>query len=56
MKPIKKAKTESRRGPNLEQLVELGKERGYLTYKEVNDLLPHDIVSAEQIDNERTAA
>ena len=33
------------------QLIELGKERGYLTYKEVNELLPDDMVSSEQIDD-----
>ena len=35
----------------LEELISLGKEKGYLTYDEVNDLLPSDIVSPEQIDD-----
>ena len=35
----------------LEDLISLGKEKGYLTYDEVNDLLPSDIVSPEQIDD-----
>jgi len=29
----------------------MGKEKGFLTYEEVNDLLPPDIVSSEQIDD-----
>ena len=32
------------------QLIELGKEKGFLTYEEVNDLLPSDILSPKQID------
>jgi RNA polymerase primary sigma factor len=35
----------------LKKLISLGKEKGYLTYKEVNDALPPDIVSSEQIDD-----
>jgi RNA polymerase primary sigma factor len=35
----------------MKQLIDLGKEKGFLTYDEVNDLLPSDIVSAEQIDD-----
>ncbi|MBN1946154.1 MAG: RNA polymerase sigma factor RpoD [Bradymonadales bacterium] len=35
----------------IEQLVTLGKERGYLTYEEVNDALPSDVLSADQIDD-----
>ena len=33
------------------QLIDMGKERGFLTYKEVNDILPSDIFSPEQIDD-----
>ncbi len=33
------------------QLIDMGKEKGFLTYKEVNDILPSDIFSPEQIDN-----
>jgi RNA polymerase primary sigma factor len=29
----------------------LGKEKGFLTYDEVNDLLPSDVVSSDQIDD-----
>jgi len=32
------------------QLIELGKEKGFLTYEEVNDILPSDIFSPNQID------
>ncbi|MBI4496098.1 MAG: RNA polymerase sigma factor RpoD, partial [Deltaproteobacteria bacterium] len=35
----------------LKQLINMGKEKGYLTYDEVNDLLPPDIVSSDQIDD-----
>ena len=34
----------------LRQLIALGKERGYLTYAEVNDHLPEDVSDAEQIE------
>ena len=33
------------------KLLSLGEERGFLTYDDVNDLLPTDIVSSEQIDD-----
>ena len=32
------------------QLIELGKEKGFLTYEEVNDILPSEIFSPKQID------
>lgn len=35
----------------VKQLIDLGKEKGFLTYDEVNDLLPPDIVSSDQIDD-----
>ncbi|HEY3179386.1 MAG TPA: RNA polymerase sigma factor RpoD [Casimicrobiaceae bacterium] len=34
----------------LKNLIVLGKERGYLTYAEINDHLPDDILDAEQIE------
>ncbi len=34
----------------LKNLIVLGKERGYLTYAEINDHLPEDILDAEQIE------
>ncbi|OGR33034.1 MAG: RNA polymerase sigma factor RpoD [Desulfuromonadales bacterium GWD2_61_12] len=35
----------------VQQLIDLGKEKGYLTYEDVNDLLPADMVSSDQIDD-----
>ena len=33
------------------QLIAMGKERGYLLYDEVNDLLPAEVHSSEEIDD-----
>ena len=44
------ADAEARR-TRLKNLIVLGKERGYLTYAEVNDHLPDDMLDAEQIEN-----
>ncbi len=41
------------RKPKMEQvkqLIDIGKEKGFLTYDEVNDVLPPDMVSPDQID------
>ncbi|MGE5769682.1 MAG: RNA polymerase sigma factor region1.1 domain-containing protein, partial [Betaproteobacteria bacterium] len=38
------------RKTRLKNLIKLGKERGYLTYAEINDHLPDDIVDAESIE------
>src|SRR6056297_2346257 len=35
----------------VQQLIDLGKEKGYLTYDEVNDALPTDMVSSEHLDD-----
>jgi RNA polymerase primary sigma factor len=35
----------------VKKLIDLAKEKGYLTYDEVNDMLPADIVSPDQIDD-----
>src|SRR5512140_656003 len=35
----------------VKQLIDMGKEKGFLTYDEVNDILPPDVVSSEQIDD-----
>src|SRR3989339_837785 len=32
-------------------LIEKGKEKGYLTYQEVNEIIPEDVISPEEIDN-----
>jgi RNA polymerase primary sigma factor len=42
--------TEAQR-TRLKNLIMLGKERGFLTYAEINDHLPDDMVDAEQIDS-----
>ena len=39
------------RKTRLKTLIKLGKERGYLTYAEINDHLPDDLVDAEQIES-----
>ena len=39
------------RRTRLKTLIALGKERGYLTYAEINDHLPDDLVDAEQIES-----
>lgn len=35
----------------VKQLITMGKEKGFLTYNEVNDVLPSEIVSPDQIDD-----
>ena len=45
-----KADVEARR-TRLKNLIMLGKERGYLTYAEVNDHLPDEMLDAEQIES-----
>ncbi|MDR2614367.1 MAG: RNA polymerase sigma factor RpoD, partial [Candidatus Accumulibacter sp.] len=42
---------EETRKTRLKTLIKLGKERGFLTYAEVNDHLPDDLVDAEQIES-----
>jgi RNA polymerase primary sigma factor len=36
---------------DLRQLISIGKEKGYLTYDEVNSVLPDELVSSEKIDD-----
>jgi len=33
------------------KLISLGEEKGFLTYDDVNDLLPSDVISSDQIDD-----
>ena len=42
--------TGSKQAQQLKELIARGKEQGYLTYTEVNDHLPNDIVDPEQIE------
>jgi len=39
------------KSPDMKILISMGKEKGYLTYDEVNDILPPDVVSPEHIDD-----
>ena len=36
---------------DLKKLIDAGKEKGYLTYDQVNDLIPHDVHSPEDLDD-----
>jgi len=36
---------------DIKKLVDAGKEKGYLTYDQVNDLIPHDVHSPEDLDD-----
>ncbi len=36
---------------DIKKLVDAGKEKGYLTYDQVNELIPHDVVSPEDLDD-----
>src|SRR5258705_6108956 len=49
-KELSPAEAEARR-LRLKNLIVLGKERSYLTYAEINDHLPDDMLDAEQIEN-----
>lgn len=52
----KKSKKKSRRSiKGLDKLIEIGKVKGQLSYDEINDLLPKNIVSSEDIDEVITA-
>jgi RNA polymerase primary sigma factor len=41
----------NKKAQQLKNLIARGKEQGYLTYTEVNDHLPNDIVDPEQIED-----
>jgi len=47
---VKQAEVEAQK-KRLKNLIVLGKERGYLTYAEINDHLPDDMTDAEQIES-----
>ncbi len=36
---------------NLKRLIDIGKDKGYITYEELNDDLPEEIISSEHIDD-----
>jgi len=48
--PVQPVDMETKR-TRLKTLIALGKERGFLTYAEINDHLPDDLVDAEQIES-----
>jgi RNA polymerase primary sigma factor len=43
-------KRTSKMNKDIKKLIAIGKEKGHLTYDEVNELLPEDMVSSEEID------
>jgi RNA polymerase primary sigma factor len=45
MKPAAKPKSE-----HVSKILAVGKEKGYITYKQVNDILPEEAVSSQEID------
>lgn len=45
---MKKRDEEAKKG--MEKIISLGKQKGFLTYDEVNDLLPQELSSSEEID------
>ncbi|MBG61462.1 MAG: RNA polymerase sigma factor RpoD [Woeseiaceae bacterium] len=49
--PDEKKGLVSQQAQQLKDLIARGKEQGYLTYSEVNDHMPNDIVDPEQIDD-----
>src|SRR5512135_3186833 len=51
--PIEGAKTLAfdEKFDQVNKLITIGKEKGYLLYDEVNDLLPSDVHSAEDLDD-----
>jgi RNA polymerase primary sigma factor len=44
----------SRKIAEVEKLINIGKEKGYLTYDQVNEYLPSDILSGDQLDDVMT--
>ena len=49
LKALTPVEAEARR-TRLKNLIKLGKERGFLTYAEINDHLPDEMLDAEQIE------
>ena len=50
-KIVKQNKQKLKKGEVEKLLIEKGKEKGYLTYQEVNEIIPEDVISPEEIDN-----
>jgi len=54
MPPVDKEKNYMKRVINsdeVKKLISLGEEKGFLTYDDMNDMLPSDVVSSDQIDD-----
>jgi RNA polymerase primary sigma factor len=47
--------TNGRDRKEVQQLIDLGKSKGFLTYEEVNDALPPDVVAADQVEDVMSA-
>ncbi len=47
----KNRKSINKKGEEIKKLISLGREKGHLTYEEVNDILPEDVTSSDEIDN-----
>ena len=45
-----KTTSETHKKNALNSLIVIGKEQGYLTYSEINDLLPEDLLTPEQVE------
>jgi len=50
-KAVKLSKLKLKKNEVEKLLIEKGKEKGYLTYQEVNEIIPEDVISPEEIDN-----
>jgi RNA polymerase primary sigma factor len=54
-KPVKTKEASKPKGTKgskeVQQLIDLGRSKGFLTYEEVNDALPQDVVAPDQIDD-----
>ncbi|MBN2452826.1 MAG: RNA polymerase sigma factor RpoD [Candidatus Omnitrophica bacterium] len=48
--PAAKEPSGKKRSKELTELIALGKEKGHLTFEEVNNMLPVDVISSEEID------
>src|SRR5260370_9187638 len=49
-KPVEEVLMDVKLDEGLKALIESGKEKGYLTYSQVNDYLPDDAVNPEKLD------
>ena len=47
----KRKKTKDKKQNIIEKLINLSKKKGYLTYEQVNNVLPEDMISSEEIEN-----